>query len=233
MLRDDGRILKFESQQLYCELNGRYDSPSLRELLANLDREISAGGFHLFKDDKTTTVGYSSRDGIKLLIKRYNTKNAWHAVRRVFLRSRAQNCFEMARLLRSIGVNTPAPIAYVEQRLGPLKGRSWFVSEFVEGPLCLDYIKQQACDRELNHIAGHFESLFRVLSQHRISHGDMKATNFVLRNNRYPWLIDLDAMRQHSDDKTFSLACSRDRARFMKNWHDDQNINAYFEKLSW
>ena len=233
MLRDDTRIFTFKSPRLRCDLVARYDSPAIRALLLNLDREISHGSFQVFKNDRTTTVGSTSRDGRKLLLKRYNTKNAWHAVRRTVRRSRAENCFLMARLLRELHVNTPAPIALVEHRLGPLKGRSWFISEFVEGPLCLDYVLHHASPSEARAIALRIQAMFRELSKQRITHGDMKATNIILRNNSAPWLIDLDAMRQHRHQRSFEVARARDKERFRKNWRGDPERLHWFNQLDW
>ncbi|MFT5115803.1 MAG: tRNA A-37 threonylcarbamoyl transferase component Bud32 [Parasphingorhabdus sp.] len=233
MLRDDTRVLKFQNRLFRCELVARYDTPALRTLLLNLDREIQQGSFTELKHDGTTTVGFTSRDGRKLLIKRYNTKNTWHAIRRLVRRSRAENCFEKARLLRKSGINTPAPIAMVEQRLGSLRGRSWFISEFVEGPSCLDFIHNDASPTEARNVASHLEWSFRKLSKLKISHGDMKATNIILRNNRAPWLIDLDGMRQHKSDATFEIARKKDRARFLQNWQSDARISGWFERITW
>ena len=233
MLRDDSRVLSVQDNRVRCDLVARYDTPAMRTLLLNLDREINLGSFKLFKQDKTTTVGYTSRDGQKLLIKRYNTKNLWHGVRRLLRRSRAENCFHMARLVRQSGINTPAPIAYVEERFGPLKGRSWFISEFVEGPHCLEYICHQASDQEVRTIAQHIGQMLAKLSQLKVTHGDLKATNILLRNNRAPWIIDLDAMKQHVSDKTFDAARQKDRNRFLKNWQHDAKLKMRFERINW
>ena len=81
-------------------------------------------------------------------------------MRRSFRRSRAQNCFEYALELLNIGVATTPPIAYIETRFGPLKGRSWYISEFVDGPVCLDYINHTATPRETAEIAARLERSF-------------------------------------------------------------------------
>ncbi len=233
VLADETAIYRHaDARRLVC-MRARYDSPALRELLLALDVEMAGPGFTRLKHDGTTTVGVTSRDGRRLVIKRYNTKNPWHFVRRAVRRSRAHNCFESARELVAADIATAQPVAYVESRAGPLKGRSWLVTEFVEGPLCLDYALNHASRREVAEIAARLERLFRKLAKRRITHGDMKASNIVLRERRFPVLIDLDGMRRHTSTATYDAAHQRDRARFMKNWRERPDLAMSFSRIDW
>ena len=63
----------------------------------------------------------------------------------------------------------------------------------------------------------------------QISHGDMKATNIKLQNNK-PVLIDLDSMRQHSQATPALQAHVRDLRRFMQNWQSDASLYNAFMK---
>ncbi|KAA3626281.1 MAG: hypothetical protein DWQ08_08370 [Proteobacteria bacterium] len=214
-------------------LRARYDSPGMRHLLINIEREMASPGFERVKHDRTTTVGYTSRDGRRLVVKRYNTKNLWHFVRRSVRRSRAQNCFDFARELLAANIATAPPVAYVEYRAGPLKGRSWVICEHVDGTLCLDYVLNEASQHEVAELAARFERLFQRLARLKITHGDMKASNFILRESRFPVLIDLDGMRRHSNEASYRAARQRDRERFMKNWRDRPDLAMCFSRVEW
>lgn len=233
ILADEHAVYTHHDSRRYLCMRARFDSPGMRQLLLNLDREMSSPGFDTVKHDRTTTVGYTSRDGRRLVVKRYNTKNPWHVVRRSLRRSRARNCFEFARELLANEIPTAAPIAYVETRAGPLKGRSWVVNEYVDGSVCLDYVLHEASQREVAELAARFERLFRQLARLRITHGDMKASNFILRENRLPVLIDLDGMRRHSSDASYEAAHKRDRERFLKNWRDRPELSMCFSRVDW
>lgn len=232
LVNEQGLLQHQEFRRLIC-FRSKYDSPGMRRLLLDVERVTQAQGFQRFKHDNTTTVGITSRDGRKLVIKRYNTKNQWHAFRRLLRRSRAQNCFEFALTLQQLGVATAPPVAFVEERFGPLKGRSWLITEFVEGPVCLDYIQESASSREAGEIAARLERVFQKLAKANITHGDMKATNYILRNRREPVLLDLDAMTRHQNPARYATAHARDRARFMKNWQAKPDIKACFSRVEW
>lgn len=233
ILADEDALLEYADPLRYASMRARHDSPAMRSLLIDIEREIANPGFTRVKHDRTTTVGYTSRDGRRLVIKRYNTKDPWHFVRRTVRRSRARNCFDFARELLDHGIPTAAPVACMEARLGPLKGRSWLITERVDGVQCLDYVLKEAGKREVAELAARFERLFRQLARLRITHGDMKATNFILREKRFPVLIDLDGMRRHTANASYDAARRRDRERFMKNWRDRPDLSMCFSRVEW
>ena len=73
-------------------------------------------------------------------------------------------------------------------------------------------------------------SLLLDLSESRISHGDLKATNFVM-SAEGPVILDLDGMREHKNHDSFRRAFNRDVDRFMKNWQDHPELADRFEGL--
>jgi hypothetical protein len=56
-----------------------------------------------------------------------------------------------------------------------------------------------------------------------ITHGDLKATNWLWHENKWIWL-DLDATRQHRYRRSFIVAWHRDMRRLLKNWHNHPHI---------
>jgi predicted unusual protein kinase regulating ubiquinone biosynthesis (AarF/ABC1/UbiB family) len=62
-----------------------------------------------------------------------------------------------------------------------------------------------------------FRSLFKIMADYRISHGDMKATNFLISDDKLH-VLDLDAMVRTNNKKKFAEKYSKDLKRFQKNW---------------
>jgi tRNA A-37 threonylcarbamoyl transferase component Bud32 len=71
-------------------------------------------------------------------------------------------------------------------------------------------------------------SLLAQLAYCRISHGDMKGTNFI-QSPRGIAVIDLDAMREYRTDSGFRRAQQRDLQRFLRNWQPCPEIAALFK----
>ena len=111
-----------------------------------------------------------------------------------------------------------------------LKGRSWFVSKFVEGFSCLDYFKGDVSPTEIEKTLGEIVEILCKLRHERISHGDLKASNILL-SSRGPVLIDLDAMRQHKTESTYQQAARKDINRFLRNWQDNPALLANARQL--
>jgi hypothetical protein len=69
--------------------------------------------------------------------------------------------------------------------------------------------------------------LLRLLAGALTSHGDFKATNFVLSDDKL-FILDLDAMREHRFKWRFRRAFKRDLERLMQNWADLPKIAELF-----
>lgn len=210
--------------RLWCLTSDEYRGPLLNDILADPDA-VMAGG-RVLKHDGTTTVAVVSDARRRWVVKRYNTKNRWHAVRRALRTSRAVNCWRAAAWLTEAGVETPRPVAVLEERrLGTLKGRSYFLCEHVDGDTLLEALARPGVDRPtlIERAAG----VVRRLARHGIAHGDLKATNFIVSGERL-FLVDLDAARRASG-RRLEHAVQRDRRRFMKNWAHDPRLSEEFE----
>ena len=214
------RASQFSTGQLHIHHCLREHAPLIRHTLKNPDLALSDPECQIIKSDNTTTVGLIFRDNYKIAIKRYNTKNAWHRLRRTVRSSRAENCWHFTRTLRNLNISVAPAVAWIEEIQLGLKGRSWFVSEFVDGISCLDHFKGDVPSAEIKKILGDIVEILCKLRRERISHGDLKASNILL-SSRGPVLIDLDAMRQHKTESTYQQAARKDINRFLRNWQDN------------
>lgn len=202
----------------------RASETELDALLKDPDRGTEEGD--RLKSGGTCTVARVRGPTRALVIKRYNLKNLGHALSRFWRPSRAWHSWVEGNRLRLLGIPTPAPLAVVEERWGPLRGRAWLITDYCAGPNLAEHL---APDREpppleSKAIGSLFETLFRA----RISHGDLKASNLLWSEGEL-YLVDLDAMRQHRSTRAHRRAWRRDRARLLKNWPAGSTLRQWFD----
>jgi tRNA A-37 threonylcarbamoyl transferase component Bud32 len=202
----------------------REQAPILAPLLAAPDVHIDHGA--LLKDGATCTVAKVGSADRPLTIKRYNLKNFRHALTRLWRPSRAWHSWREGHRLRFLGIPTPAPLALIEERIGPLRRRAWLITEFCSGPNLLDHLSAD-CEPPPEE-ASAITSLFRSLHELRISHGDLKATN-LLWHEGLVLVIDLDATVQHRSAAEHARAWRRDRARLLRNWPASSVLHRWFD----
>lgn len=181
------------------------------------------------KRGRTATLARVEVNGRQLVIKRYNIKGPVHALSRSWRPSRAWHSWLEGHRLNFLGIATPRPLALVEQRAGPLRGKAWLISEYCAGASLADrYPDPDTAPpaAELDAIG----ALLRQLVAAHISHGDLKATNILWCDGK-PYLIDLDAMRQHAGETAFRRAWEKDSARFLRNWPQGSALRRALEAV--
>lgn len=200
----------------------RQTAAVLAPLLADPDKALASGT--LLKEGNTCTVGVASSGAGECVIKRYNLKSAGHALSRFWRPSRAWHSWREAHRLCFFGIPTPAPLALVEERLGPFRRRAWLISAFCAGSSLQAHLH---ADREPPAAeAKAIAALFETLCQLKISHGDLKATNLLWHEGRI-FMIDLDAMVQHRTAEAHARAWRRDRARLLRNWPESSVLHGW------
>ena len=193
----------------------RSETDFLAPLIADPDAWLEQG--IALKRGRTATVARIELQGRALVIKRYNIKSAGHALSRLWRPSRAWHSWLAAHHLRLLGIATPRPLALIEQRLGPLRGRAWLITEYCAGPNLQDTLAAREEENAPGETLHAVHSLFTQLAAARISHGDLKATNFILSGHEL-CVLDLDAMKRHATEAGWRAAWRKDRARFLRNW---------------
>jgi tRNA A-37 threonylcarbamoyl transferase component Bud32 len=196
----------------------------LAGLLADPDAAL-AGGIML-KDGGTCTVVRIDLEGLPVAVKRYNLKNTRHALSRAWRPSRAWQSWIEAQRLSYYGIPTPRPLAVVERRFGPLRGRAYLVTVASEGRSLLDAWSADVLPPEDERTA--LLALLAALRRFRIGHGDLKASNFLIADGRVE-LIDLDATCQHRSEWRYRRAWQRDRARLLANWPAGSPLHTWLD----
>ncbi|OUS03048.1 hypothetical protein A9Q81_08105 [Gammaproteobacteria bacterium 42_54_T18] len=179
------------------------------------------------------TIVRDKIDNNDAFIKRYNIRGVGHQTRRALRSTRAHTSWIAAHSLISLGINTPKPIAMLEQRIGPVRRHSYYISEFIAGTTLRDFFDTDTIDLSTDPIRQQLVSklidIFALFKLAKISHGDTKDTNFMVVNNDI-FVIDLDAVRFHQSNRSFKRAFNKDIQRFLRNWENQPKIKALFEK---
>lgn len=200
-------------------------SSEMKRLLSYPDEFIRDG--KILKHGNTATVAAVEVPGRHLVIKRYNIKSPWHAIKRSVQASRARLSWLNAHKLEFLGIPALKPIAMIENRFGPLSASAYFISEFIDGPDAAQWLTE---NDETNVELKQITEILYLLSEARISHGDLKSTNFLMSKSG-PVIIDLDAMKEHRNVRTFNRAFNKDLQRFLANWKDKPKIQSEFGSL--
>lgn len=191
---------------------------ALTSLLGRMDQAMEEGQY--LKQGNTATVARYSQADRELVIKRYNIKNFRHALSRAWRPSRGWQSWHNAYYLIFIGLETPLPLALVEHRCGPLRGRAYLMSEYCTGQSLLRYV-EDAKPEAVKSIITEMANIINLYLEAGISHGDMKADNFLVDDSRII-ITDLDPMAFHSSDDRCARALNRDIRRLLANWTGDK-----------
>lgn len=194
---------------------------ALIQLVADPEAALPDGA--LLKAGNTATV---ARVG-DWVVKRYNIKNWRHALGRCWRPTRAEHSWRFAHRLEIAAIRTPKPLALIERRWGWLRGRAWLVCEAVAGDNLLHLGERGALPAP---VLKSLRELLRGLQRERLSHGDFKATNFLVSGDEVV-LIDLDAMQQHCFAASFRRAFARDLRRLQRNWAEGTPARVQIDAL--
>lgn len=182
----------------------------------------------ILKAGNSATVVKTTFDGRPVVIKRYNIKSFSHALSRSLRPTRAEHSWHYAHLLEIVGIASLKPVAWLEKRRGPLRSTAWFVCEWIDAPdlLCIGNARMLTDDE-----CAALLQLLRTMRQCKLTHGDFKANNLLLKTDAECGdttlaLIDLDAMQRHHSQNGFERAFARDLARLAQNWDEDTAISA-------
>jgi tRNA A-37 threonylcarbamoyl transferase component Bud32 len=179
----------------------------------------------VLKAGNSSTVVKITMKSQTLVIKRYNIKSRRHALRRCMRHSRAMVSWTNAHRLRFLGIDTPQPLAVIEERWGWLRKRAYFIMAHLPARTIDQVLRDHAQDPSgVIGCLDQLEALLKRLAAAQISHGDFKATNFLISAGRL-FIVDLDGMHRYRYSSTFKRAFHKDLQRLQRNWRDSPELN--------
>lgn len=213
-IRTSRRYLKVKTGRYIAVFSRDFSQGAdLPGFIEKVDELITSG--QVLKVGNTSYVARSTWNGKDIVVKRYNHKGFIHSLRHTIKRSRARRSWVSAHRLLLVGVATPRPLAYIEQRKGPLVWKSYLVTEYVAGQQLYHFLRDgSVTQQQRSAVTQQVIDLLNKLGQYRISHGDLKHSNILITNNG-PVLTDIDGMRVHKWDCTYKARQTNDQERFV------------------
>lgn len=215
---------------MVCERN--FYHGEIKKIITDPDSAISSS--RLLKNGNSATVALAEVNGKLLVIKRYNIKSFGHALKKCPRNTRAWSSWRNAHRLELLGIPTPRPIAFLEKRWGLFRSTSYYISEYIDGT---DLYRLITSDRSkkinIESLSIKFGEMLKLLADANMSHGDFKATNFIVAGEKL-YIIDIEGMRKHSCRWSLKRSLKRDCRRFMKNWKDMPGVARIFQnQIKW
>ncbi len=226
MLNIIPKVKKMKKQQFYqhkdffthivCDQD--LMSAEMRDLLSNPDNYIRRSNAKIIQDNFKNKIVYLGIDKIPAIIKIHNYKSTWHKIKRFFRRTRASRSWHYSFLFNRNGIPTPRPMAYKETRIGPLRGDSYFIYEWVEGINGEQYFMNNKSNTEkIQKAINSIVDMTRKINNLGLIHGDIRLKNTVFRGDEM-FLTDFDDTKKKKWYKTKSMN-NRDFRGLIKDIH--------------
>lgn len=177
----------------YCVYLRKFDRASVQQFIADPDKAIANG--EVLKSGRTSIVVKLELNGQVYVVKRYNRKSLLHQCARSLMPSRAADSWKNGHLLEFNHIPTARPLLMLENRWGAFRGRSYVLTEYIEGIHAFDYFEGSQPLEEREVMAVKINTLIKRLHQSGFVHGDLKAYNIWIKGSE-PILIDLDGMER-------------------------------------
>ncbi len=198
------------------------------DFIEQIDALMNKG--QVLKNGNTCYVCRVTWDDKDVVVKRYNHKGLIHSLRHTIKRSRAHRGWLHAHRLSMLNIATPKPLAYIEQRRGPLVWNSYLVTEYVQGRRLYDFLRDDnITEQQRSKVIQQIKQLLDELGKHRITHGDLKHTNILITENG-PVLTDLDGAKVHKCNWIYSVRRRKDLRRFRKQL-SECSYRSLFERV--
>ncbi|PIQ43333.1 MAG: hypothetical protein COV52_09965 [Gammaproteobacteria bacterium CG11_big_fil_rev_8_21_14_0_20_46_22] len=191
----------------------------LKSFLENPKRYLKKHPLAQMKKDKPATLYALEFNDSAFVIKRFHLRSFGYWLSHCFKKTRAEHCWHAAELFEKYHLPTPHPVLLRVNHFLGLQLGGYYVCEYIKGETLVDYI---ARTRDFSMI-DQAVSIIKAMHAQKISHGDLKATNFIHRDGQL-YLIDLDAVKKRLT--VFERFRRKDVNRFIKNWRDDSEIMA-------
>ena len=199
------------------------------ERFAIYPEEVLAQGVPL-KQGNSATVIEITIDAERYVVKRYNLKSVLHRIRRWF-RRRPRNAWCNGHLLAFLEIPTARPVALLEQRWGWFTGICYLVMPHMGEQDLLQAIDDHADG--FDQFSARAVAILQRLEAAQLRHGDLKATNFMVKAasadeagtddaEKELILIDYDSLG-HGDN-------AADVARFLANWDDQPQLRERWQR---
>lgn len=225
---DFSRIRHFKSNGMY---DRKYAGSELTEFLNNPEMAFNHDSAKILKNGRSSTVIKVILDKRQFVIKRYNIKGIFHYLRRCFRDTRAKESWRLAQKLTLARIATAAPVAFIENKLFGLRGKSYYVMEYIPGEHIGEFFTRFQGDAEkIRLLLKRTVMLLKTLTNIGITHGDLKMSNILVNKYVQPLVIDLDGAVEHTSLASLRKSWRKEIKRFLRNFDQQPQLQTQFMK---
>lgn len=209
----------------------RSANANLLECFVDNPDALMAEGVRL-KSGNTCTVQSFEFAGKRYVLKRYNQRPWFTQLRRSIFPSRASKSWSNGWVLDLAFILSAKPIAFVDECSFP-RQRGYLLMEQIDADLLPDYVARHRKDAaRVGRLIAEVGRIWTLLERIRATHGDLKATNWMVSAEGTVYLFDLDSFRFGLSDAAFRKGQKKDRERFLKNWElDPELVQAFGQRM--
>lgn len=124
-------------------------------------------------------------------------------------KGRSQKEFEVLEKVRSLGVNAPKPLFFIETRKSLYK--AWLLMEEIEGGKTLSALSTENEDIVRKVFPGCMAQI-EILIRNKIFHIDLHPGNMMIDGDEKPWIIDFDRAKE------LPLSSRQLRDLYLRRW---------------
>lgn len=228
--RDSSDFVSVNTWTSVGMVNRHFEGEEFSKLIADPESAFTQRSTKILKSGRSSTVVKVTLDQHDYVVKRYNMKNIWHRLRRCLRPTRASSCWRLAQKLYLFNVPTAMPVAFIEQRILCIRGKSYYITQYVPGEHAGEWFfhhfsKPEKIDMMIKRISLLLKSVAKV----EITHGDLKITNILVNDNDEPCLIDLDGAAEHLSLSSLRKEWKKELNRFLQNFDTNPAILKKFE----
>lgn len=185
------------NKRLIC--NKKYYTRTMQTFLSKPDVFLEQKSEKIFKNKKgdTTTIGVIELENAKFVVKRYNFKGGYHAVKQSLRLTRAMRSWFYAHYLERLGIPTVKPVAVCEQYRFCFFEKAYFITEYEESIDAWSYFNgSMGLPKNWKIVAGRIVNIVNRLADLKITHGDLRCGNMLVIQEK-PILVDLDHVHEY------------------------------------
>ena len=223
------RLSRLKKNQMNITINPKYEY--LSPFIQSLPTVFETKGTMLH--DKRNVVKQFDIEGMAIVVKRYKVPLFFQRIDYTFCRpSKAKRAYLFALRLIELGIQTPAPIAFIECKKGGVFRQGFFVSTFTGHPDVKSNLDRLDND---THFFNSLIDYFIFIHDKGFLHGDTNLTNFLFyqEDGQYRFEV-IDINRSHFKEHPSKTDCLNNLMRITRDRHLSKRIvEAYANRRGW
>jgi len=226
--RNCTQFIKHSSLTRFVVQRRDMQGKEIAQFIENPEAYFQDEHVQMLKAGRSSTVIKLNLDGKTYVAKRFNMKNLMHRLRRCMRPTRAAHGWSIAMKLELFGLRTARPVAFIENRFFGMRGASYLLMEYIEGPDLVAFM--QSNPDQIEETVAKVANMLKAWVSLELTHGDLKASNILINQHHMPLMIDLDGCQEHVSVLSLEHAWKKEIKRLLENFKD-HHIKELFKKL--